>query len=56
MFFLMTPCSINKILRKYKEEIHPEEKAILLKKQGTIMYKGEAKATFLSKYPTGEVG
>lgn len=52
----MTPCPINKSLCKYKEEIHPEEKAILLKKQETIMYTGEANAIFPNKYPTGEVG
>lgn len=34
MFFLRTPHSINKTLGKYKEEIHPEEKSVLLGKQG----------------------
>lgn len=56
VFFLITPCFINKILRNYKEEIHPEEKSILLEKQGTVMYIGEAKATFPTKSPTGEFG
>lgn len=28
VFFLITPCSINKILSKYKGKIHPEEKSI----------------------------
>lgn len=56
VFFLVTACFINKILHKYKEETHPEEKSILLGKQGTIMYTEEAKATFPTKSPTGEVG